>query len=664
MANDSAPLRILAGDDADPDRSTLDDTVWSVHDGRLRSRNRTRGPPTYLLDGVPSSAADLTDLSRAADGARTTLHRPVVLPVADDWRPVAGAPVDDVRVLAETESNHAGPADANRTLDDRRVTVRHDQYGHWLPVRNATVSYEDESYTIENPAEATVNVGRYVTYTSRLRAGQRALLRTADDPSQVSVATTNGTAIAEGTAGGTVPTQWADPNGAAIRHHWADVMRASPGAFDGDRLLVGESPVRLFVPGDFTGHVPSSWSTSESCGPDGRSTRRWERWSILDVNQSASMDGRQLSPVAPGIYRIRPPATNTASIEHTASIDVRHEWGVDDDCGEDRANANTVGIHHTVETSLPLEHVRSENLSVAAFVLERPDRPIEVHYHVANDRGLTRGGLGSVTFSVDGANHTWHTPWTFYPLRTYDGVALKGRNGTTMASIETGFHDDARFPTVYRDRVEAEGYVVTANDVGFVATVEAHGPGTSNRAFQQTVQTSPVAEPIYTHYGGTAPRIDEGALADAKLTARNVLGESIETRLRHRRYRPTSFAHRIGDRAVAFRLTSNGTALSDRTVVLRGARRREAVTNETGWVRVHPVETVVGVTFAGSGYRTDRSAYYERVQATVAVPGRLQRSVWTVSTAVFTAVTAATSIGGWLAIGWYLRWQRRRRPRR
>jgi hypothetical protein len=662
-ANDSEPLRILAGDDSDPDRSVSTHTVWSVENGTLRSRTRKREPSTYLLDGVPPSSATVAELARETDGARTSLLRPVVVPVADDWQPVASAPVSDVRVIARSPP---GATESNRTTSDRRVAVRHDRHGHWLPVRNATVRYADGAYVIENPSVATVNVGTYVNYTQRLRAGQRALLRTADDPSRVTVARTNGTPIANASAGGGVPTRWAGGGGAAIRDHWAHVTRASPGAFDGDRLIVGDGPVRLFVPGDFTGHVPSAWSRSESCGPDGRTRRRWEHWSIEDVDRTVSVDGRRATEVAPGVYRVGPPFAETIAVEHTARLRVHHEWGVDDDCGSDTQESNTSWITHTVERSVPVARIGSENLSVTAFVVDRPDQPLEVHYHVAGNRGLVSGGLGSVTLSVDEARHTWRTPWAFYPVRTHDEIVQRWRNGTTERADATSFAVDARVPTVYRDRVEPERRVVTANDLGFVPTVETEGAATSNRSLGPTVRTAQAAESLLRHYGGTISQVSKPTVDDGRvdLTARDLLGQPVQSQVSHRQFQPTSFTHRIGNRTVATRLTSDGLGLDGRTLTLQGTRRPEAETNATGWVRVRPTNPVIGVSFAGSPYRPDRAAYYAAGRSSVTVARMLNRPTWTVSRALFATVSGTTAVSGWLAIGWFLRWQRRRRPGR
>jgi hypothetical protein len=664
-ANGSEPFRILAGDDADPNRSVAKDTTWSVEDGTLRSRIRERGPPTYRLDGVPTHVTAIADLARATDGARSSLDRPVVVPVADDWRPVADAPVTDLRVIGTPRAPLSGSAGENRTADDRRVAVRHERHGHWLPVRNATLRYASNGYVIENPTKAMVDVGTYVNYTRRLREGQRALLGTASDPSRVSVPRAKGTPVTETSAGGSVPTRWAYPGGPAIRQHWASIMRASPGAFDGEGLLVGNRAIRLFVPGDFTGHVPSAWTQREPCGRDGGTRRRWERWSLLDAAQSAYTNGRRLPSVGPGVYRLRAPSTKTLTIEHRATIEVRHRWGVDDDCGRDRRGSRTVTINHTVRRSVPLRRVRSENLSVSVYVLERPNRRSEVHYYVDGHRGLTRGGLGSVTLSIGSANHTWHAPWAFYPVRTHDEVRVKRRNGTTVSGVDTAYRPDARYPNVYRDQVESEEHLVTANGLGFASTVESHGSSTSNRPFPARVRTGVEAESLYTHYGGTVSGVN-GSLANASidLTARNVLGEPVGTELHRRRFRPTSFDHRIHDSIVSFRLTSDGVGLEGRAVAVRGARRNELTTNETGWVRVRPTGTVVGVSVAESDYRADRTAYYEAERTSVAVPGALQRPEWVVTDALFGAVAGATSVSGWLAIGWCLRWQRQRRPDR
>jgi hypothetical protein len=663
-AENRSPLRILAGDDPDPNRTATVRTEWTIEDGRLRSDNETREPPTYRLDGVPASASAVGALALATDGARKTLHRPVVVPLTENWQPVADAPVGELRVL-ESRPRSDGNSTSRESADQEpRVALRHERHGHWRPVRNATVRYETDGYVIENPETAMVDTGRYVNYTSRLEVGHRTLLRTAGDPSRVSIPRSNGTAIAEPTAGGQVPARWADPGGPAIRQHWARILRATPGAFDGERLLVGEGPLEVSIPGDFTGHVPSSWSERESCGPRDNTRRRWERWSIADIDHWVRSGGGALTAVGPGVYRVETIPAHTLTIEHVASLEIRHEWGVDDDCGRDRRTASTVRVNHTVETNVSIAPVEREPLTVTAYALDRANRPNELHYHVAGNRGPTRGGLGSVTFTAGEARHSWQTPWSFYPVRTYDEVARLRENGSTATVEETSFRPDASVATVYRDRIEAEGHVVSANDLGVVPTVKAPGADTSNRALPPGVSTSPIAESLYTHYGGTAFRLRESMIANGsvELTARNLLGEPVDTRLRTRRYRATSLAHRIGDRRVWFRLTAADNGLGNRTVRLRGARRSHALTNETGWVGVRPTAAVVRVHVPRTPYRADRSAYYEPSRASVVVPAAIRGSVWTVSRAVWRAIWWVSSVAGWLSIGWLLRWHRRRRP--
>jgi hypothetical protein len=536
-----------------------------------------------------------------------------------------------------------------------------------MPVRNATVTYnEGTGYEIENPQEATVNVGTYRTYSQRLRAGQRSLLRTADDPKRVSVPTRNGTPIPAVSVGGRVPTRWAGAGSAAIRDHWVTVPRASPGAFDDGRLLVGGVATDLFVAGDFTGHVPPAWSDLDSCSPRGGTRRRWERWSIRDAHWAVETPSGPLNRVDRGIYRLQPPESETLTVEHTASLSVDHEWGIENECGPDRHGSETTWVNHTVTTSLPLRPVHSDDLSVTAFVLDRPDRPDELHYHVEGNAGLTRGGLGSVSLSAEFGRHTWHTPWAFYPVRIHDAVRVHRRNGSTIATKETDDGPSTRYPNVHRDRVEAETQVVTANGLGFVPTVESTGAGTVNRALGPAVQTAPVADPLYTHYGGTVSPVSGTSIVNAtlELTARNLLGEPVESHLRRRRFRATNLTHLGDGGSIAVRLSSNGTGLRDRTLTLDGAKRRNGVTNETGWVTIQPAAPVVTAAFDGTSYRVERSTYYSPTQASIVVPAALRQPVWSVSTALSTAVGGATAVSGWLAIGWCLRWQRRRRPDR
>lgn len=665
-------FRLLAGNDADPNRNTTTTTIYDYSDlldsdNELESYNISNGLPPWELDRDSLTAAQAREVATRTDGYRHLASNPVYVAHDDRWISLTNDAVTDVVVYRNYDSE--GP--------EYYVFAHVEPRPGYLPVRNAEVEASDDgSLAVINPNEAEVNVGEYMRYEERLKQGAAALTDTGLSESRYPASgDTSWFTVGENA---TATGYHSDRSYSVIADHWAGIGRVSPGVFYRGQFISDPGPMRVYAPTDFRVYVPPYYEEIEedACSITRNNTTydydetEWESWSLKSVEQEVNVtllgDGetdltRQgNSTSTANIYRFDESAfeegeASTIRVRSTVNLTLTHTYGERSPCGDWETTVNVTRIQ-TVEKTYGFSVHDPESLTVTVYAVDK--EPLNRMYvEIEGERNITTQAIGFINVRMGGQNYTLSGPWRFYPLTLYESVATRTHDAVTIqeASYQQPVPPDT-VPHLYRDYAEPGNMTVEQQTLTLLSRERTIKRNLTGGTLPPSVIHTTGDTPLYRTWGGTPLGVEDSDLSSTEIEAVDVFGNPIDTTVKQIEYEDTSLTFRHDGMTVYIRLTSNGKPLGGRTLYLRGAARDTAVTNSSGWVRVEAESYLVGATFRGTPWTAESGPYYDSVSDSSIVPALFMRPAAGVYEWLALLVNRLFIIAEWLALGLVLLW--------
>jgi hypothetical protein len=676
--NTTAPFRIVASGDADPEHTNRTTTQFRPSNGSWGRTTVTRPPASWSLDRGAYTAARSRAVATQVDAARSNLYRPVFVPVGTDWIPLSSPRVQGTKIVPQNRTTYSVYANVS-------------PMGAWLPVRDATV---DENGTrVTNPGRATVNAGRLVRLRDRqlraIRAVPRANL-TGDTATGITAQHNpvvrsraangtrrgiNGTATGPGTR---IAYHWASASERVLLDHWAWVPAVSPGAWSPQQgaFVVSNRGVNVTALADVnaTTTLPSYEEETTCRDEDGSHTvRRYERFSFrgYDVHNrvtigTATNVDRPADDTPFGVVRLDDPNGTQLRLQSTAEVHFEHTYGETDPCDGSWSRTDFVTASHTTNRTYPVITTGVERLDVDVYVVNRSPGT-ELYVHSDGGFDIAAYPLHRLTVTASGRDGQQRrfallSPWRFYRLRAYD--CLQRPSGHCRSP---SLAHSTSLPTLWRDYISPEAYRIQNNSLGLVIdrrqtgahrpswqrgpnrTVAAAHPMATARVERVTNRATPVT--FYDRLGGTLTRLPATKSDTVTVTLTDIFGGERTIDPTYRNYTCPSLRFRVRGEEVAIRLAHEGRGLADRSLALTGAATPRATTNATGWATVTPTAGVVRVQFSGTPYNASHSRYYEAVEGSRPVPAVAHDRPISVWGRLATATDHLLAIAEWLLLG-------------